>query len=389
MIAPTYLKKPENWQDFEKLCKKLWGEIWNCSDSIKRNGRNGQNQQGVDIYGKPKGENCYYGIQCKGKDDYTQSKLTLKEIDTEIEKAKSFQPELRKLIFATTANKDTDVEEYIRKRDKQNVNDGSFAIELFCWEDITDLLEERRETYNWYINNCKYKDAFDIEIYFNWKKDIEIKPKYVRTTKHYIKKAPMDLYENTLQALSKQLNEDYIKLSLASPKMIDPFYRKQRTDYKWCSIPINVKNIGSIVIEDFKLYLIFDGNKIEKLDDMYRSFNSPLMDQAAVVQENINRQKQREVFESPKFSNVIEFHPLKPVLVQSEHKTFTVSVKPKDGVNTIQVNWHILSRNYEKKGELTIKVIPEFEDKKTTIEVENECDLKPDEIIVEPKIIEK
>ncbi|KAA6337545.1 hypothetical protein EZS27_014378 [termite gut metagenome] len=92
MIAPTQLRKPENWQDFEKLCKKLWGEIWNCSNSIKRNGRNGQNQHGVDVYGKPNDENYFYGIQCKGKDDYTQNMLTRDEIDTEIKKAKTFKP---------------------------------------------------------------------------------------------------------------------------------------------------------------------------------------------------------------------------------------------------------------------------------------------------------
>lgn len=36
MIAQTQLKKPSNWQDFEKLCKLLWGEIWICEDTIKR-----------------------------------------------------------------------------------------------------------------------------------------------------------------------------------------------------------------------------------------------------------------------------------------------------------------------------------------------------------------
>lgn len=53
MIAPTQIRPPENWQDFELLCKKLWGEIWNCPDIIKRNGRSGQKQCGVDIYGTP------------------------------------------------------------------------------------------------------------------------------------------------------------------------------------------------------------------------------------------------------------------------------------------------------------------------------------------------
>jgi len=64
------IRKPENWQDFENLCKKLWGEIWDCAE-IKKNGRSGQNQQGVDVYGIPKFDTEYYGIQCKGKDDYT------------------------------------------------------------------------------------------------------------------------------------------------------------------------------------------------------------------------------------------------------------------------------------------------------------------------------
>lgn len=83
--------KPENWQDFEELSKILWGEIWECPE-INKNGRAGQNQQGVDIYGIPKGETKYFGIQCKGKDEYTKSVLTEKEINAEIEKAKNFKP---------------------------------------------------------------------------------------------------------------------------------------------------------------------------------------------------------------------------------------------------------------------------------------------------------
>ena len=72
MKASKTLRKPENWQDFETLCKKLWGEILQCPE-IQKNGRLGQNQNGVDIYGKPKGEDEYYGIQCKGKEYTSQS----------------------------------------------------------------------------------------------------------------------------------------------------------------------------------------------------------------------------------------------------------------------------------------------------------------------------
>ena len=162
MIAPTQIRKPENWQDFEKLCKKLWGEIWNCPDTIKRNGRLGQSQRGVDVYGIPKGESHYYGIQCKGKNDYTNSSLTKKEIEDEIKKANEFKPALKSFIFATTANKDADIEEFVREKDIEYRAHGLFEVHLACWEDIVDLLEDNRNTFNWYINNCHYKGNTDV-----------------------------------------------------------------------------------------------------------------------------------------------------------------------------------------------------------------------------------
>ena len=118
MIAPTKMKKPSNWQDFEKLCKLLWGEIWDCEDTIKQHGRQGQNQHGVDVYAYVEKYEGYCGIQCKGKDDYTNAELTETEIDAEIEKALTFEPKLKLLIFATTANKDAKIEAYIRKKDE-------------------------------------------------------------------------------------------------------------------------------------------------------------------------------------------------------------------------------------------------------------------------------
>ena len=36
---------------------------------------------GVDIYGMPKNDNGYYGIQCKEKDEYVHKSFTEKEIE--------------------------------------------------------------------------------------------------------------------------------------------------------------------------------------------------------------------------------------------------------------------------------------------------------------------
>ena len=70
------IPKPENWQDFESLCKKLWGEIWGIPHKIKKNGRLGQPQSGVDVSGIPRNETEYLGIQCKGKDENSSAKLS-------------------------------------------------------------------------------------------------------------------------------------------------------------------------------------------------------------------------------------------------------------------------------------------------------------------------
>lgn len=145
------LEKPANWQDFQRLCKKIWEIKWACP-SIKANGRNGHEQHGVDISGKPSGESEHFGIQCKGKDHYTHAKLTTKEIDAEIEKAKKFFPKLKTFIFATTANSDPKIDEYIRVKDSESVNSGLFSIELYSWDDIAEFIQDYKSVYDWYNN---------------------------------------------------------------------------------------------------------------------------------------------------------------------------------------------------------------------------------------------
>lgn len=383
MIAPTQIRKPENWQDFEKLCKKLWGEIWNCADTIQRNGRSGQNQNGVDVYGLPKNETAYYGIQCKGKDDYTYAKLTEGEINIEIEKALNFRPKLKRFIFATTANKDVEVEEYIRKKNLEHVQKGLFEVYVSSWEDIIDLLEERRDTYNWYINNCQYKDLSDIEVFVDWGKEYEIHPEYFRTTITY------SLKENNPYDLKIQDILGQYGLSTNNNSTFNPLYPKRKVNYTWCTIPFNIMNTGSTVIEDYKLYLWFEPTKIEKLDDKFRYLNEPFMNQAAVAQINASEEARREVFESSEYSNIIEYHPLDKILVQNDSKRFKIGVKPKQNVDKICVIWSVKSRNYQKDGELILNILPKYEDKTKNIEVIDIKDLKETEIIIEPKLIER
>lgn len=66
---------PKNWQDFELLCANLWKSEYGCYD-INRHGRQGQKQHGVDVYGYINNGSEFFGIQCKGKDEYNHSQIT-------------------------------------------------------------------------------------------------------------------------------------------------------------------------------------------------------------------------------------------------------------------------------------------------------------------------
>lgn len=382
MEGKLQLRKPENWQDFERLCKALWGEIWECSDTIKRNGRQGQAQKGVDVYGIKKGECVYRGIQCKGKDDYTNSQLTESEIDNEIAKALLFTPKLKSFYFATTANKDAHIEEYIRKKNLESISKGEFEIDIFAWEDIVDLIEAHRNTYNWFLNNCSYKDVSDVEVFIGRKKEYTISPEYFRITKEYHLKT---------QELS-WLSEESLKLIQANTHFMnlnDVLYPSSKHDYRWCTISINIYNTGKTVIEDYKLSIIIEMENVLEISDKFHYYNSRLMDQAAVVQINAGKDAQREVFESTEYSNVIEYRPKDRILVQDDHRTFKIAVKPKDNVQSIKVMWVLHSRNYKKEGELILNVEPKFEDKREKVEVDNIDELKENEVIILPKIVEE
>ena len=58
-------------------------------------------------------------------------------------------------------------------------------------------------------------------------------------------------------------------------------------------------------------------------------------------------------------------------------------------MQSIEVMWVLYSRNYRKEGELILNVEPKFEDKKEKVEVDNIDELKENEVIILPKIVEE
>lgn len=61
-IQSMELPKPTNWQDFETIVRDAQAQRWK-STTLSKNGRPGQKQAGVDIYG-PDEIGRLVGIQC-------------------------------------------------------------------------------------------------------------------------------------------------------------------------------------------------------------------------------------------------------------------------------------------------------------------------------------
>jgi hypothetical protein len=344
------LRKPKNWQDFEKLCKILWGEIWACPNTIKINGRRGQNQMGVDIYAIPQGEEGYFGIQCKCKDENLNSKMNVSEIDQIIVEAKEFKPELKSLLIATTSPKDSIIEEYVRKINLDLIQNKLFSIELFCWEDIVDLINENPNTFRWYITENNFKEKYDVDILFdNETKDGIIYPRFIRKITRY----------NLIleRGFGNLINNNFLK-------PIDTFGIGNigTLNKSWEIINIIVTNIGTMVIEDFKLFLIFENN----IRGLENTFNQYMKNMSPVsISKNFASIK-------PKANDSF--------IIQKDLKKYRLNILSPFIKSPISIKWNLIARNFDKSGDIILNSEPQYTDEVSFLNVYDESELKEDEI---------
>ncbi|MCF8977992.1 hypothetical protein GIW46_07255 [Pseudomonas syringae] len=163
---------PAYWQDFERLTLDYARTVWK-DDYAERNGRQGQAQAGVDVSGYNSSQKEQTGIQCKKRiwktkpgADAPSSTLTRKEIDDEINAARSFFPELDRFVISTTGPKDAELQQYVREFNR-NKKSG-FSVSLIFWEDYVEFLNNNQELmYRYYENVLKYRQTYDpVEHYY-------------------------------------------------------------------------------------------------------------------------------------------------------------------------------------------------------------------------------
>ena len=133
-FSSTHFPKPDNWQDFERNTAVLFKRVLN-DPNTQSNGRSGQDQHGVDVYGQREG-NHWVGVQCKQKLDKA---VTETELRDEVVKAKGFTPAIKEFILVTTAPRDQKIQTVAREIQQEIENDPvSFTVSVWGWEDLCE-----------------------------------------------------------------------------------------------------------------------------------------------------------------------------------------------------------------------------------------------------------
>src|SRR5438445_11213716 len=110
-LSSTLLPKPKNWEDFQRQARELFACVLN-DPNTQQNGRSGQEQHGVDVYGyRDRRVDCLVGVQCKKK---FKAAVTEQELRAEVEKAKRFNPAISDFILITTSPRDQKIQEVAR-----------------------------------------------------------------------------------------------------------------------------------------------------------------------------------------------------------------------------------------------------------------------------------
>lgn len=351
------LRKPANWQDFESLCLLLWREEWGSED-IKKNGRNGQAQKGVDISGHRKDENEYSGIQCKCKPG--NGALTQIEIDDEIENAKLFKPALRRLVFATTADKDVAIEEYVRIKDDENRRNGLFTIDIKSWQDIVDILDRNKSVLNIYMDIVADDYAFDVSFH-DGQKEITIRPKYARI---YHRNKTMTDCRQTQPEASKEdkyvsmLGSMYPRINSYANMFNPPTQATFKcvrgsieTNHSFCPLKFLVTNQGASPIDDYKIIFSFDNSQVSfARDNVRKEYSFPEISVGHVLS-NISLEDDAKIY---MYGNSII--PADCAFSDDFYVHFPVSVQE------VKVSWTLLSRHFSTNGQLKLRIDPEYMD---------------------------
>lgn len=134
-LAAIQIPAPDNWQDFQRLCRALWEKLLG-DPNTQQYGAEGQEQRGVDVVGVRAADAVRVGVQCKVR--RAGRRVTPGQIREEVEKAKAFTPALDEYVVATTAPRDGRAQDEAARLTE--AADVPFRVMIYGWEDLVECL---------------------------------------------------------------------------------------------------------------------------------------------------------------------------------------------------------------------------------------------------------
>lgn len=127
--------RPKSEDEWEEMVLDAMRLYWS-DPNAQRNGRRGQRQNGVDIFGCL--DSSPVAAQAKNMDRVSEA-----DVLVELKKAEQFKPVLTQYHFAIAGPRDANFQEFIRLRSFERVNRGLFSIYLHYFDDICEQLSSR------------------------------------------------------------------------------------------------------------------------------------------------------------------------------------------------------------------------------------------------------
>jgi hypothetical protein len=133
-LANMLIPPPKSWDEFQDITLSALKLRWR-SANLQQNGRQGQAQAGVDVYG-PDDLGRHAGVQCK----QTTDELELSTVLAEVKKAEAFKPALEAFFMATTGKRDAKIQTDVRLLSENRLKVSKFPVGVLFWEDIVQDL---------------------------------------------------------------------------------------------------------------------------------------------------------------------------------------------------------------------------------------------------------
>jgi len=140
---------------FEYLCRDLWANRAATNELVSFNGRPGQAQNGVDVFGRRIDSQKWFGLQCKVRKQHNP--LTRGEVEEELSKAMGFNPSLSEYLLCTTLDRDKELQKVVREINESLSSSRNLTFDVRFWDDIADCLKGEC---NWNVYYKYYQTFF-------------------------------------------------------------------------------------------------------------------------------------------------------------------------------------------------------------------------------------